>query len=158
MILFLDYDGVLHPDEVYQTRKGVGLLCDGHNLFEHAQLLSDMLEPHPHVEIVLSTSWVFVFGFDEARSRLPKPLQAKVKGATWHSHIEDRHLWRYYTRHQQIDTYVKRHQLVNWVAIDNDDDGWPQDKRHHLVLTNSWGGLGDVAAQIELLEKIKEKK
>lgn len=49
MILFLDYDGVLHTDEAYHTKKGVVLRCDGHNLFEHAQLLTDLLEPYPHV-------------------------------------------------------------------------------------------------------------
>jgi len=154
--LFLDYDGVLHPDEVYGSRKGVVLRCDGHNLFEHAQLLADLIDPYPQVRIVLSTSWVCVFGFDEAKARLPKQLQTKVKGATWHNRMEDRHLWMQFTRHSQIDRYVKRHLLSKWIAIDNDDTGWPEEKRHHLVHTDDRRGLGDAAAQNDLIVKIEE--
>ena len=157
MILFLDYDGVLHPDEAYHTKKGVVLRCDGHNLFEHAQLLADLVDPYPHVQIVLSTSWVWALGYTEARARLPEQLQARVKGATWHSQMEDRFMWRHYTRHSQIDSYVKRHLLTNWIAIDNDDIGWPESERHRLVHTNDWGGIGDTAVQNELLLKIQEK-
>ena len=157
MILFLDYDGVLHPDEAYHTKKGIALGCDEHNLFEHAQLLTDLLDPYPHVQIVLSTSWVWVLGYAEARARLPKQLQEKVKGATWHSQMEDRHLWMYYPRHNQIDKYVKRHCLTDWIAIDNDDTDWPETERQHLVHTNDWGGIGDTAAQNELIAKIQEK-
>ena len=157
MIIFLDYDGVLHPDEAYHSRRGVILRCDGHNLFEHAQLLTDLLNPYPDVKIVLSTSWVWVFGFDEARARLPKQLQAKVKGATWHSQMEDRHMWMHYSRHSQIDSYVKRHFPTNWIALDNDDTDWPEGKRHHLVHTDDWSGIGDAAAQNELIAKIEEK-
>ena len=121
MILFLDYDGVLHPDAAYHTKKGVVLRCDGHSLFEHAQLLTDLLDPYPQVQIVLSTSWVWVLGFSDAKARLPERLRAKVKGATWHSRMEERHLWMHYTRYDQIDTYVKRHLLTDWIAIDDHD-------------------------------------
>jgi len=157
MILFLDYDGVLHPDQAYMTKSGVVLRCDGHNLFEHAELLADLLCPYPHVKIVLSTSWVPQLGFGAAKGWLPERLQAKVKGATFHSQFEEKILWQSYPRHGQIDTYVVRHHLTDWIAIDDDDEGWPDDKRHHLIHTNEWGGIGDRAAQDDLIAKIKEK-
>lgn len=157
MILFLDFDGVLHPDQAYMTKSGVVLRCDGHNLFKHAELLADLLEPFPHIDIVLSTSWVFQLGFFAAKARLPIALQAKIKGATFHSQYEDKYLWPHYTRHEQIDTYVKRHRLTDWIAIDDDDDQWPDGKRHHLIHTNEWGGIGDKTAQDELIAKIQEK-
>lgn len=47
MILFLDYDDVLHPNEAYQIPgKGIVLNVDGHNLFEHADTLAYALEAH----------------------------------------------------------------------------------------------------------------
>jgi hypothetical protein len=46
--------------------------------------------------------------------------------------------------------------LTNWIALDNDDRGWPEEKKHHLIHTDDWGGLGDAAAQNELIVKIEE--
>ena len=161
MILFLDYDGVLHPEEIYLTKDqdGMELRCDGHKLFEHAQLLTDLLEPYPHIRIVLSTNWVYTFGFAKTRAPLPGKLQAKIKGSTWHSPMEDqdRERWKFYNRYAQIDKYVERHFLTDWIAVENDDYGWPDNKRDRLVLTSDWGGIGDMSAQNELIAKIQAK-
>lgn len=46
------------------------------------------------------------------------------------------------TRYQQIARYVERAQLQNWIAIDDDDEGWAESARHRLVLTNGERGLG----------------
>ena len=157
MILFLDFDGVLHPDQAYMTNGGVVLRCDGHNLFEHADLLADLLDPYPHVKIVLSTSWVPQLGFNAAKARLPDRLQAKIIGATFDADREEKIFWQRYPRHAQIDTYVKRHRLTDWIEIDDDDDQWPDDKRHHLVHTNDWGGIGMKETQDEIIAKIKAR-
>lgn len=45
MVLFLDFDGVLHPQE------------HGGNLFCRRQLLWDILRAHPEVRVVFSTAW-----------------------------------------------------------------------------------------------------
>jgi hypothetical protein len=61
-VLYLDLDGCLHPDAVYEKPgSGGGPFIFGypdHRLFEHARLLEDVLAPYPRVRIVLSTSWV----------------------------------------------------------------------------------------------------
>lgn len=156
MILFLDYDGVLHPDEVYMVRgKGVVLRCDGHNLFEYADLLTDALTPHADVRIVLSTSWVHALSFNEAKKRLPENLQVRIEGATYHS-AGNKYEWNALTRYQQIMRYVLRHNVQNWLALDNDAEGWPDNKRHHLVHTDDWGGLGGtIGALDDLQTKLK---
>jgi hypothetical protein len=151
-ILFLDYDGVLHPDEVYLTRaKGIVLRADGHNLFEHAELLADTLESHQDVRIVLSTSWVHALDFNKAKARLPERLQSRVKGSTWHS-SGNKYEWNALTRYQQIMRYVLRHNLQDWLALDNDDVGWPDHKRHHLIHTDDWGGLGGTVGALDDLQ------
>ena len=152
-ILFLDYDGVLHPNEVYHYHKrGVVLECDGHALFEHADVLLEILEPHPQVSIVLSTSWVSVLGFDRTKGYLPGALQKRVRGATYHSAFNG--WWDSATRYQQIAGYVVRHGLSDWIAVDDDDVGWPDESRHRLVFTKEMAGLGEQAARKCLAEKL----
>jgi hypothetical protein len=66
MFLFLDFDGVLHPDP-----------CPRGRLFEHARALSDALAPHA-VDIVLSTTWRRIEPLEALKARLPPPLAARV--------------------------------------------------------------------------------
>jgi hypothetical protein len=155
-ILFLDYDGVLHPNEVYlYSGPRLELRADGHTLFEHGELLCTLLAPHPQVRIVLSTSWVSALRcFNDAKNYLPPALQARVIGSTWHS-TQDRYRWDAMTRYEQIMGYVLRHRLPNWLALDDDNAGWPRNQRHRLVHTDEWGGLGDVPAQADLSAKLE---
>lgn len=133
MILFVDYDAVLHGGEVYLAGKTPFLRADG-VLFEHAPLLVKALDGREDVQLVLSTSWVPHLGFDRAKSFLPLALQRKVIGATYHRHAGlHRREWLMLTRYYQISTYVNRHGLRDWLAIDDDDAGWPADLRDHLV-------------------------
>ena len=97
-ILYLDFDGVLHPEDTYfNPARGANLgpqsTAAGHELFEHAQLLVNVLEPYPHVKIVLSTSWVQHRSYSRAMKRLPAELQARVIGATFHEEHMARDAW-----------------------------------------------------------------
>ncbi len=157
LILFLDYDGVLHPNEVYRYHsRGIVLECEGHDLFEYARLLDEILAPHPQVTIVLSTSWVPELGFDRARNYLPEGLHQRVRGATWHSALYDKATWFGLTRYDQIAAYVRRHALTNWIAVDDDDHGWADNQRHHLVHTDELEGLSKMRSQ-ELLKEMIER-
>jgi hypothetical protein len=59
-VIYLDFDGLTHPGEVYvhSTEPKVRLHAKGHTLFESAQFLEELLAPYPDLKIVLSTSWV----------------------------------------------------------------------------------------------------
>lgn len=83
-VLYLDYDGVLHPDEVYRVGDKIVLRMDGFALFEWCSILETLLAPYPELQIVLSSSWVRVVGFDDALARLPDRIRRRVVGATWH--------------------------------------------------------------------------
>lgn len=155
-ILFLDFDGVLHPHEVYMYH-GRGIVLKAgpeHRLFEHAELLATLLEPFPEVHIVLSTSWCSTLrSFDVAKDYLPQALQQRVIGATWHS-AKEHYRWFSLTRYEQIYEYVSRHQIDNWLAIDDDGVKWPDNQRHTLVHTDAWQGLGKSESQHELQSKL----
>ena len=153
-ILFLDFDGVLHADDVYRNKSGIALKSGG-TLFEHAHILAVAIEPHPEVNIVLSTSWVRELGFERAKKYLPPSLQSRVTGATYHSSFElDDGLqtpWVLLNRYEQIERHVMKHRITEWIAVDNDNEGWPEKLEHHLVHTDDDLGLSDLAAQQRLM-------
>lgn len=111
MILFLDFDGVLHLDAVYLTRNGPMLRGEG-ELFMWAGLLEEVVADLPNVSIVLSTSWVRHLGFSKAKKRLPQELRQRVTGSTWHSSMEKQMSemvwWDQATRHAQISRFLAR--------------------------------------------------
>jgi hypothetical protein len=139
MLLYLDFDGVLHGDEVYR-RPGRGIHVAYGRLFEHAAALEAVLEPFPTMRIVLSTTWVQVLGFSRTVARLPPGLRTRVIGATYHRrHTSD---WLKQTRFNQIIADAGRRRIGSqWLAIDNDAEGWPDYQRNHLVLTDGRVGL-----------------
>lgn len=150
-VVFLDFDGVLHRGDAYRTRNGIVSSAPGRiELFEFADILSELLMPYPDVELVLSTSWVKVLGFNEARDAMPlAELRSRVRGATFHSRFHDAHLWNGISRGQQILRYVERHRLVRWLALDDQCEGYG-DYAGHLVPCDIDRALGDVAVQEQL--------
>lgn len=159
-LLFLDFDGVLHPDAVYRTRRGVELCAEG-KLFMWAPLLVEALAGHPDVSIVLSTSWVRNLGFQGARKALPAKLHQQVIGATWHSAMSrgstDYIAWDNQTRYQQIAAYLaRRAEPVSWLAIDDDAKGWANADRERLIHTTHDSGLADTDVMDELIRKLGE--
>jgi len=158
-LLFLDFDGVLHPDAVYLTSRGVELRAAG-ELFMWAPLLVEALAPHQDLRIVLSTSWARNLGFHRARSVLPAELQPRVIGATWHSAMgkgwPDFIPWDAQTRHEQIQAYLSRLSTpARWIAIDDDDRGWADADRDRLILTEPNQGLSNPETLAELTRKLE---
>jgi hypothetical protein len=175
MILFLDYDGVLHPSEVFRNPKTGLIFLDreftrgGHSMFEHGDLLGKLLdESCVDVNIVLSTSWVRVLkNFSKAKRYLPDSLQKRVIGATWHSSMSgelgsrdmysETFTFTSMTRCQQIVQHCERNLIADsdWVSIDDDDTRWSQHLRDNLVHTDKTMGLGKRSTQQELISKLR---
>lgn len=158
MILFLDFDGVLHPDAVYLRPNGEVELRSGGELFMWAPLLIEALSAHQNIRIVLSTSWARNLGYYQARKALPTDIQNRVIGATWHSAMgrgwPDYIAWDNQSRYEQIAAWLARSQeQTSWVAIDDDADGWPDSQRKQLVQTNPQLGLVTQGVMAELVRK-----
>lgn len=132
-VIYLDFDGVLHPDGAYRTKNGIVLKnYPGHSLFENSVLLAELLAPYPSVKLVLSTSWVKELRFSEALKRLPFSLKSKVIGATWHTRMDAR-IWNTLTRYQQVQQHATRHDVAMWIALDDDTDDWHPRALHHVI-------------------------
>lgn len=166
MILFLDFDGVLHPDAVYLERGRPVLRGDG-ELFMWSRHLVDVLASAPHVRIVLSTSWARELRFARARDYLPAELRTKVIGATWHSGMasDDEHRplgrgtwWDTSTRYQQIRRYADRAGLAQWIAVDDNPEGWGDADKHRLVQTDSTRGLSDTSTMQRLVALLESAR
>lgn len=164
MILFLDFDGVLHPDAVFLEKGRPVLRAEG-GLFMWAPLLAEVLFEFPDVQIVLSTSWAREFGYSRARKFLPVALRQRTIGATWHSamkwHTEGMYSrytltwWDNVSRYEQIKRWVERAACGEWLAIDDKPTGWAAPDREKLILTDSERGLSDPGVIMQLVERIQ---
>lgn len=154
-VLFLDYDGVLHPSEVWVDRDGRAFLDQafidaGHALFEHADALARALTGI-RVDIVLATSWAREYGTDRAAAYLPPALRERVTGSVYgRGRLRpDR------SRYQVISDYVQRCAIDRWLAVDDNTWGWPLREWVRLVETDGLGlaaeDLVEISARLRAL-------
>ncbi len=151
-VLYLDFDGCLHPQEVWQQRGGEPYVREplGHRTFEHAALLEGLLRPYPDVRIVLSTTWTRHHGYLGAAAHLPTPLRRRCVGAVWH-HAMDRHEFDQLERGQQVLEDVESRHPTTWLAIDDDARGWGDALETNLVVTHPVLGI----AEPTVLERLR---
>jgi hypothetical protein len=141
-IIYLDFDGVLHDEEVYRgVKSGIYLRTPGRRLFEWAPILEKLLDPHGDVRIVLSTSWVPMKSFIYARKRLSHSLGSRVIGSTFHTRHMRKDEFMTLPRGVQIAQDVSRRSPTSWLAIDDDDVNWPPSLRQNLICTDGGKGL-----------------
>ncbi len=155
-ILYLDYDGVLHHEDVWRhPRRGLyfGAKGKGHTLFENAALLERLLEPYPDVFIVLSTSWVPSLRYSYAAAKLTPGLKKRVIGATFHTRM-NRNVFNRLTRAHQVLDDVDRRQPGAWVAID-DALGWPFEAESHFVPSDPADGIAEPSVTKDLENKLR---
>jgi hypothetical protein len=156
LVLYLDFDGVLHPENVY-VRPGRGPYIEsprGHKLFENVGLLEKVLLPYPDLRIVLSTSWVRVYkSVTRVARKLPPELRARVIGATYHGAM-DAELFRQAPRGMQVWADVLRRKPDDWLAVDDDYLHWPAWCRDKLVRTHEILGISAPVVLAELRAKL----
>ena len=137
IVIFLDFDGVLHrrprPHEVARHYA---------RLFEYLEPVAAVLEAFPAARIVVSSSWRLSYSADELRAFLG-PLGPRMEGVTGPERE---------TRYQEI---LEAAGDATWLAIDDDDRGWPEDERRSLVLCNQWLALGEPGRLEELVTKLR---
>lgn len=135
-MLYLDYDGVLHHENVlWHPRRVVYAGPPGFVLFEHAALLDELMAPYPQMSIVLSTSWVRTYGCYGAAQRLPEGLGRRVIGATFHNQMNEQ-LLLMKPRGKQMIEDVARRRPIGWLALDDTDEGWPDHPSDRVIVTD----------------------
>lgn len=151
--LFLDYDGVLHPYNVWAKNGEFELQCEDKSLtlFCYAPILEaiiDDIDPHGLVSITLSTTWAQRLHWTTARNYLPESLKNRVVAGVHHYPL---------ARGLQIETYCLDYRIPDdsWIAIDDDDYNWPPQNLDKLVKCDPDVGLSCIKTQQELRRKLE---
>lgn len=158
LLLYLDFDGVLHHENVlWHPMIGpyVSGAPDGYVLFQHAELLEQMLKPYPQVRIVLSTSWVRRYGRARSAKQLQPNLREKVVGATFRPNMDEQDFLSS-SRGTQVWRDVEKRQPKGWLALDDDGAQWPEWCLGNLIKTHPHDGIGDGAVQAEFRQKLNQ--
>jgi hypothetical protein len=159
MLLFLDFDGTLHPLWTFQRCEGsvVATPYAGPWLVE-APTLERILGPFlDKIEIVLSTAWTQTRGLDAARGLLPTALAERVSESIWLPELALDYQASRCTRFSCIQMWLERRRPAYagpWLALDDDDELWPPDQRQHLV--HAAGTLADLTVQHALAHSLAQ--
>jgi hypothetical protein len=103
-ILFVDFDGVLHPTSASEEER-----------FSSAHLL-EAVWPAAGCDIVISSSWRNFYPFTALVAHFPPTLRNSVIGITGRQYIGP------WARYQEIKAYLASYRpLAEWRAL---DDAW----------------------------------
>jgi len=142
MILFLDFDGVLHPEPCYDDR----------NLFCRRAQFENILRDFPNVEIVISSSWRDTRTLEELRTFFSDDIGKRIIGVTpdWRDLQELHEVIGTYPRHIEIEGWRRHVGRIwePWVALD-DRAYWFRPFLENLVRCDPGVGLDDeIEAQL----------
>ena len=146
LVVFLDFDGVLHPvgepalDEYFQ-------LLPNPNLFCFLPHLTEALAPYPEVQIVVSSDWRRLFDDDTLRGCLG------AMGDRFDGVVETFGG----TRAEEIYREVARRGLMHWLVLDDHPsvvEASMTDAR--FIACDPLLGLSSTKKQAELREKLSQ--
>jgi len=106
-VLFLDFDGVLHP-----TTHGSALLSQ-------LPLLESALEGRDY-SMVISSSWRFHMEMEDLKKHFSFSVQNKIVGVTGDAYIGA------YARFHEINAYAMQNGITNWRTLDDSYWEFPQ--------------------------------
>lgn len=155
-LLYLDFDGVVHHENVRVGPDGAPVLVapPRYHLFQHVQLLEELLAPFPVVRIILSTKWVLRVGAVEAANRLPESLRARVVG-TFVPPGAQADFWRA-PKGLLVTEDVERRRPVAWLAVDDEQVGWPAWALPHVVFSDPYEGISPPRVQAAIRRRLTE--
>ncbi len=139
-VLFLDFDGVAHPD-----------VCSAEQLFCCLPLIEEVLLRHTHVDIVVSSSWREHHPLAELQERFSPALRWRVVGFTPLYKQDKCEPAQRYVREIECRSWLQMHrpqvlEIGAWVALDDNpwlfSPGCP-----HLLMTAHWRGFAPIDAE-----------
>jgi hypothetical protein len=136
--MFLDFDGVLHPE-------GEAHIQDGGADFCFLPRLEALLREFPEVKIVISSSWREQVRYETLVKPFSSDIRARILGATPHSGFGLPPPYR--KREGEILAWLQLHDAIDeaWVALD--DAYWQFDRcKEHLVRCGSFTGFDDLVS------------
>lgn len=133
MLIFLDFDGVLHPTGKEQRH------------FSCLPIFENAMRQCPSAKIVITSTWRLAYNMDALKRIFSEDIRSRIIGCTPEGDSEDR-----YARSREIESYLVSEKLqVKWIAID--DSAGQFRPGTALVLTDGKRGF-DVASAKKLFD------
>ena len=138
MILFLDFDGVLHP------------ISRENGTFVHLMHFESVIRDFPEIDIVVSSAWRENHSLEELRSLFSTDISQRIIDVTPALH----HLSHQYLRQSEILLWLHENgrEYEGWIAIDDSDWLFPP-KCQNLILADAGVGFS-LATEKKLREKL----
>jgi hypothetical protein len=128
-ILFLDFDGVLHPSF-------------SENFFTRKDLLWSAIQNRPP-RIVVSSSWRFQHTLKKLKQLLGPDIGQYVIGATGEAFIGK------YARFEEINQWIHMHNCANWIILDDSRYEFPENLPYLLLCDARIGLTQNTADQLQ---------
>lgn len=96
-VLFLDFDGVLHPGEA--------------GTFRYLPMLEALLRRYPLVDVVISSNWRERMTFGELIDQFSEDMAQRIVGTTPAIDGEN--------RQSEIETFCRRYGIQDWLVLDD---------------------------------------
>ena len=143
MLLFLDFDGVLHPE--YHE------ICVPDDIaFCHLPRFEAVMRAYPSVRIVISSSWRTIFHLPQLRRYFSDDIARRIIGVT--PVLADERVHQPALREREILAWLSQNQLTDapWIAVD--DRAWQfVQHRAQLVACVGYRGLdADASARLQI--------
>jgi hypothetical protein len=122
MILFLDFDGVLHP-----------MPTDTRGHFCHLLTLEQFLGKYADVQVVISSSWRETYPFNDVIVALFSPdVRSRILGMT--------PIVKLGSRHHEIQAWIEANGYTGrWLALDDARDEFPAQCRQLIACDTKTG-------------------
>jgi hypothetical protein len=147
MILFLDFDGVLHTDPCHKEDE----------LFRHVPLFESVMADFPDVEIVISSTWAKNRDWPIIIRPFSLDVAGRIIGKTPDHQTFERPLdFDLYHRHAEVLEWLRQagRSGEKWVALDDRHD-WFKPLLPNLVRCESSTGMTPDVASV-LRRKLRE--
>ncbi len=140
-ILFLDFDGVMHPEFCHESKH-----------FVHLDTFEAVMRAAPEVELVISSTWRRKRSLDELKALFSTDVAARIVGATpLYTQLANVPVGLVgYEREAECRSWLRQHGRVTqeWLAVD--DRSWNfRPFNPHVFLVDGEVGLdADAAAKL----------
>lgn len=133
-VLFLDFDGVLHPLKSGEAGR-----------FVRMPAFEAWARTHPAVEIVISSTRRQIFPFETIRRFFSADLRPRIIGVTPIVVVEAE-----YKRHHEIGVWLRKNERNSalWVALDDSADRFPPGCPNLVLCDPARGFDEEIAARL----------
>ena len=153
-ILFLDFDGVTHPDP-----------CSKEAFFCQLPLIEDVLREYKHVDVVISSSWRYDHRLTELQAYFSQDIRTLVIDVTPSVARTDdegwmpRHLLQHH-REWECRKWMRQHRPLEapWLAIDDMADWFLPDCANLLTTQSRCGFQPEQVSKLREMLKVRLKK